>query len=218
MESLNEGGRAAVSTRRVAAAAGVQTPTIYRLFGDMQGLLDAVASHGFDDYLARSPIPEGPIDALEELRHGWDMHVDFGLQNPAIYTLMYGSPVPGVQRNFMSSTHDVLRRRVENVARAGRLQVSVDVGVRMVESVGTGVVLTLIGLAPAERDPNLSATCREMTIEAMTNAVPVPTGGTPVRDSAVTLQASLDTLVDDLTPGELSLLSELLARIATKTR
>ena len=48
---LATGGREAVSTRAVSAAAGVQAPTIYRLFGDKQGLLDAVASRGFADYL-----------------------------------------------------------------------------------------------------------------------------------------------------------------------
>ena len=49
---LNEGGREAISTRAVSAAAGVQAPTIYRIFGDKQGLLDAVASHGFVSYLS----------------------------------------------------------------------------------------------------------------------------------------------------------------------
>ncbi len=34
---LAEGGREAVSTRAVSSAAGVQAPTIYRQFGDMQG-------------------------------------------------------------------------------------------------------------------------------------------------------------------------------------
>ena len=48
---LTEDGREAVSTRAVSAAARVQAPTIYRLFGDKQGLLDAVASHGFASYL-----------------------------------------------------------------------------------------------------------------------------------------------------------------------
>ena len=48
---LEEGGREAVSTRAVSAAAGVQAPTIYRIFGDKRGLLDAVASHGLAAYL-----------------------------------------------------------------------------------------------------------------------------------------------------------------------
>ena len=42
---LREQGAAAVTTRAVAMAAGVQAPTIYRLFGDKDGLLDAVAEY-----------------------------------------------------------------------------------------------------------------------------------------------------------------------------
>ena len=42
-ELLATGGRDAVTTRAVSAAAGVQPPTIYRHFGDMQGLFEAVA-------------------------------------------------------------------------------------------------------------------------------------------------------------------------------
>ena len=42
---LQEHGAAAVTTRGVAEAAGVQAPAIYRLFGDKDGLLDAVAEH-----------------------------------------------------------------------------------------------------------------------------------------------------------------------------
>ena len=37
---LESGGVDAVSTRAVSAAAGVQVPTLYRQFGDMQGLLE----------------------------------------------------------------------------------------------------------------------------------------------------------------------------------
>jgi len=40
---LDTGGPDAVTTRAVAAEAGVQAPTIYRLFGDKDGLLEAVA-------------------------------------------------------------------------------------------------------------------------------------------------------------------------------
>ena len=48
-EAAGRGRRDAVSTRAVSAAAGVQAPTLYRLFGDKDGLLDAVADHGFAD-------------------------------------------------------------------------------------------------------------------------------------------------------------------------
>jgi AcrR family transcriptional regulator len=48
---IADGGRDALTTRAVSAAAGVQAPTIYRLFGDKSGLLDAVAELGFAAYL-----------------------------------------------------------------------------------------------------------------------------------------------------------------------
>src|SRR3954452_18482594 len=90
---LADGGRDAVTTRAVAAAAGVQAPTIYRLFGDKTGLLDAVAEHGFQAYLGGKAAPDG--DPVECLRAGWDLHVGFGLANPGLYALMYGNPRPG---------------------------------------------------------------------------------------------------------------------------
>src|SRR5215469_10985172 len=86
---LQTGGIEAISTRAVAAAAGVQPPTIYRLFGDKQGLLDAVAAHGFASYLATKTTRESTGDPVEDLRAGWDEHVELGLAKPALYRLMY---------------------------------------------------------------------------------------------------------------------------------
>src|SRR3954470_7132492 len=71
---LAEGGPDAVSTRAVSAAAGVQPPTIYRLFGDKEGLLDAVAAHGFQAYLATKTIVPQSDDPVADLRRGWDLH------------------------------------------------------------------------------------------------------------------------------------------------
>src|SRR5437660_5036181 len=87
-ELLEAGGPDAISTRAVAAAAGVQPPTIYRLFGDKQGLLDVVAAHGFASYLATKTIREPTGDPVADLRAGWDEHVELGLAKPALYRLM----------------------------------------------------------------------------------------------------------------------------------
>src|ERR687890_87485 len=80
------GGRDAATTRAVAAAAGVQPPTIYRQFGDMRGLLDEVASYGFSKYLRDKTMRERAEDPVDDLRLGWDLHVGYGLANPAFYT------------------------------------------------------------------------------------------------------------------------------------
>ena len=81
---LSEGGREAVSTRSVSAAAGVQAPTIYRLFGDKQGLLDAVAAHGFAAYLSSKVAHKPGADPVEDLRTGWG----------SSYWVRTGQPVP----------------------------------------------------------------------------------------------------------------------------
>ena len=53
---LQTGGIEAVSTRAVAAAAGVQPPTIYRQFGDKDGLLDALAGFVLEGYLEQKRL------------------------------------------------------------------------------------------------------------------------------------------------------------------
>src|SRR6201996_9445969 len=81
-------GPDAVTTRSVALAAGVQAPTIYRLFGDKGGLLDAVVQRGFASYLAGKHI-DPDADPVEGLRAGWDLHIGFGLANPELFRLMH---------------------------------------------------------------------------------------------------------------------------------
>ncbi|MEO3868463.1 TetR/AcrR family transcriptional regulator [Nonomuraea sp. B12E4] len=78
------GGCEAVSTRAVCTAADIQAPTLYRPFGDKEGLLDALASYGFQDYLADKQALLGHgKDLIADLRRAWDLHIDFGLSKPA---------------------------------------------------------------------------------------------------------------------------------------
>src|SRR4051794_13063467 len=88
---LEREGRDAVSTRAVGTAAGVQAPTLYRLFGDKAGLLQAVAAYGFESYLVQKHGLDESDDPVADLRRGWDMHVQFGLSRPAFYMLMYAA-------------------------------------------------------------------------------------------------------------------------------
>src|SRR5213082_3591627 len=75
---LAQGGREAVTTRAVSAAAGVQAPTLYRQFGDMRGLLNAVARETLAAYVRDKAAQEPGDDPVEDLRRGWDLHVAFG--------------------------------------------------------------------------------------------------------------------------------------------
>ena len=83
---LREQGAAAVTTRAVAVAGGVQAPTIYRLFGDKDGLLDAVAEHVLAVYVAEKALAADSGDPIAVLRAAWHAHVGFGLANAELFS------------------------------------------------------------------------------------------------------------------------------------
>lgn len=211
---LRTNGREAVTTRAVSAAAGVQPPTIYRLFTDMNGLFEAVASDGFARYLARKDSQVLSDDPVDDLRRGWDMHVEFGLENPAHYLLMYGQPTPGSRSRAAEQALQRLRMLVERIATAGRLVTSVETAVDMVHAAGVGLTLNLIGTPADDRDPSLPGRLREVIIGAISTAErSVPSS---VAQRAVGLKAVLDDVADLYSAGERSLLSELLDRAASR--
>jgi AcrR family transcriptional regulator len=211
---LAEGGREAVSTRAVSAAAGVQAPTIYRIFGDKQGLLDAVGSHGFAEYLHTKTSRERHPDPVEDLRRGFDLHVGFGLAHPALYALIYGNPRHGVRSPVEREAEEVLAGLIRRIAEAGRLRVSEERAAYLVHSAGRGITLTLIGLPPDQRDPALSEMAREAVLAAVTTdaaADASPDAG-PIA-TVVALRAVLPQL-SALTGAERGLLEEWLDRVA----
>lgn len=220
---LAEGGREAVSTRAVAAAAGVQAPTIYRQFGDMRGLLDEVTGFGFRAYLSEKTAQEVLEDPVEELRRGWDLHVGFGLSNPAFYKLMYGDPRPGTESAAAREAAGLLRGLVQRVAEGGRLRVGVERATGMIHASCSGVVLSLIAAEPEDRDTGLSEATREAILAAITTdgsdeEAREGTSKELAANRAVALKAILSEADAGLTPGERALLSEWLDRIADTAR
>jgi AcrR family transcriptional regulator len=210
---IAESGGEPVSTRAVCAAAGVGAPTLYHHFGDKQGLFDAVAARGFEEYLASKRAMARSGDPVEDLRHGWDVHVEFGLTNPAYYTLMYGTrrDTPAVQEAYA-----ILLGLVDAVARAGRLRVPVETAAQMAQAAGVGVVLFLI--ANGDDGGDLSARTREAVLAAVTvpddsSDDPAPRGTRAA--AAVALRSALATdPPSGLSPAEAALLAEWLDRLA----
>ncbi len=209
---LNTGGRDAVTTRAVADAAGVQVPTLYRLFGDKHALLDAVAEYGFKAYLTEKMIPRPGQDPVEDLRIGWDLHVAFGLSHPAIYLLMYAEPRPGVKSPAAETSYRVLKEHIRRVAAAGRLRFSEERAAQLFHAAGCGTVLTLLAKADEDRDRSLSEIAREAAIAAITTDGPTFEGSGPAA-AAVALRAVLPE-VRSLSDGERSLLTEWLNRLS----
>ena len=214
---LEGGGVEAVSSRAVSAAAEVQTPTIYRQFGDMQGLLDAVASAGFTTYLGAKLAQARGGDPVAELCAGWTLHVEFGLAHPHLYTLMYGTPRLGAECPAAQEAAALLRTLLQRVAEAGRLALSVDRAAALIHAAAVGGTLTLLG-APV-RDEGLP----ERLLGAVLSAILTPEPSTPhgtVRQQAaahaVALIALLPELAAPFSRAERTLLVEWLGRIVDR--
>ncbi|MFT3889024.1 MAG: TetR/AcrR family transcriptional regulator [Arachnia sp.] len=217
IELLASEGRQAVSTRAVSAAAGIQPQTIYRQFGDMDGLLAEAASEGFRRYLVSKSARPKRQDPVDDLRDGWDLHIEFGLEHPALYLLMYGDPRRSRESAAAAQTATILRELVEAVARAGRLRIDIETAVAMIQSTGVGVVITLIGATEESQvSADLSARVRESVLDAVTTNVTDPDAakGDDPAVPASALRAMLPDVQHRLTPGEKLLLDELLTKIS----
>lgn len=216
-EMLREHGTAAVTTRSVAEGAGVQAPTIYRLFGDKDGLLDAVAEHAMSEFAAAKAdavrAADGTVDPIADLRAGWDMTIDFGLANPDLFVIM-NEPSRARRSEATRNGIELLARRIRRIAAAGLLAVPERRAVDLVHAAGTGAVLAVLSAPEDQRDRSLtdaafSAVLHQITVHGAGPAADPD----PVRAAAVTLRAASDRL-DALTAAERTLFTEWLDRIA----
>uniref|UniRef100_A0AAU3GZG3 TetR/AcrR family transcriptional regulator n=1 Tax=Streptomyces sp. NBC_01401 TaxID=2903854 RepID=A0AAU3GZG3_9ACTN len=211
IDLLTRGGRDAVTTRAVADAAGLQPPAIYRLFGDKDGLLDAVAEHGFAAFLATKHIDPEPRDPIEDLRAGWDVAIEFGLANPALFTLMYTDPTRTDSAAFRTGL-EILMGRVKRLAAGGWLRVGEELAAQTIHATARGAVLTWLSLPEDRRDLALFTTLRESMVTAVTNQEPAVRDGGPA-GAARALRALLPE-DSPLSSAERHLLGEWLNRLA----
>jgi len=206
---LHEADGGSVSTRAICERAGVQAPTLYHHFGSKQGLLDAVVNYGFTQYV-QAPSTGG--DPVDRVRAGWDRHVEYGLENPAFYVLLYGQIEPGVPCNLTSSAEAMLLELFTPLARDGRLRVEAAEAARQFAAANSGVTLSLIAQPEESRDLAMSTQVREAVLAGLL-AEP-PAGGSSVGTLAVALSTALSDDVDALTSTERQMLREWLHRLA----
>ena len=92
LELLEEGGSGALSLRAVARRAGVAPSAPYRHYADRDALVSAVAAIGYrqlaEHLAAASPVPQTP----EDLAAVAVAYVQFALQRPALFRVMFSEP------------------------------------------------------------------------------------------------------------------------------
>ncbi|MGS0683934.1 TetR/AcrR family transcriptional regulator [Nakamurella sp. GG22] len=214
---LRTEGAHAVTTRAVAQEAGVQAPTIYRLFGDKDGLIDAVAEHVMALYVNdKTDAAARPhTDPVADLRDAWRAHIEFGVANAELYALL-NAPGRGSRSPATAAGIEVLRARVRRIAAAGQLRVDEQRAVDMIHAAGTGTVLALLGSPPDDRDPGLSEAVFDAVAAAILASAPV-TQDTDVSTVTVLFLTVLPDL-PGLTDAERTLMAEWIARSLAQLR
>jgi len=93
---LAERGIEAFSLRSVAKRAGVSHAAPAHHFGDVKGLLTALAAEGFRRFLAAQSAREAVAapDPASQLVAAGLGYIDFAMQRPALFRLLWGSERP----------------------------------------------------------------------------------------------------------------------------
>jgi AcrR family transcriptional regulator len=213
---LEKEGAQALSTRSVAAAAGIRAASLYQLFGDKDGLLEALAIQAFDRYLAEKHTVAPSADPVDDMRRSWDIHVDFGLRHPAAYLLMFGTDRPNRRPAAADEAHALLTKFLDRVAAAGRLRVPPTLAAHLCQAAVTGVTLSLIATPAQDRDLELSAKMRETLINSLITGGPPPATDPALASRALALDAALTTAGEPvpLRPTEIALLRDWLQQLA----
>lgn len=200
-------------------AAGVTQPVLYRIFGDKDGLLSAVVDAVWDEYLSMKRAAETSSDPLVDLYSGWASHVDFALEHPHAYRLLFGSTLsrrPEARAEAMR----LLRENLERLAAEGRLQTTPEEAARIVMAANSGVSLALV--LNAEEYPDLSIS--EATRDAVYGSLLVSSrreeegGGAFVAATTLRASAAATGLRQEFTAAESALLDEWLERVQTRLR
>jgi AcrR family transcriptional regulator len=119
-----EHGVAALTLRKVAAAANTSTTAVYSLFGNKDGLLDALYQEAAQRFAAGLADVGESADPVADLVRLGVAYRDYAVGNPNLYGLMF-SPHPDLsaQRQAeLSATFDALVAAVRRAQRAGGLR------------------------------------------------------------------------------------------------
>jgi AcrR family transcriptional regulator len=157
---LAESGGSPVSTRQVTRLAAVTAPTLYHHFGDKEGLFDAVVAEGFTEYLEGERNLPSSGQPVEDLRRHWDNHVQFGLDHPHLYLVMFGNIRPERRPSMVAEAEAFLEEVLKRAAAAARLVVPPAEAARSLLAANIGVTLMLIAEPASNRSLELSVMTR----------------------------------------------------------
>ena len=199
------------TTRELYEAASVTPPTLYHHFGDKDGLLDVVLDEAFARYLVHKRAVPRSGDLIADFAAGWDMHIRFGVENPLLYRVMYGTSRARRARAAQVAEEELLRELTQ-LAERGLLRMAPEQAVAVTLAASIGCVMQLIREG-GTADSAVSHVMRDALITKLTD-LPAEITGTAA--AARQLLAVLGAAADPLTPPEAALLRQWLAALADR--
>ena len=203
LEILSETQSVEFSLRELARRAGVSHNAPYKHFAEKSKLLAAVSAAGFDllvkrivDQIARSDTPRAQLFMM--LR----TYIRFGVDNPALYRLMFGgylsgpdSSRPAIERAAAEKMRELLQRAISDGALGSPIADSAGNARKIAGAILTcwslahGLTLLMVDglVGPREKSDKLCESLVHGIIEGLKAAVPPLPPGTwvgPQRDAA----------------------------------
>ena len=142
----------------------------------------------------------------DDIRAGWNNHLEFARENPNLYKLMW-SPTVSANSVAFRAAFKMLYDRIELGASRGQVRVSVETAARMVMSAATGASLSLISQPDLFGDDVFATQLREAVIAAITvdGETPATSGRRARATSPPTLATAAATLASKLAAEDTSL-------------
>lgn len=183
------------------------------MFGDKRGLLDALTDHGLERYAAIKDAQGQTSDAVADLRAGWDGHMKFAAENPALYQLMF-TPRPWSQAVARQHVLDLLVSTLVRCAAAGALITDPAVAAQLILSANVGIALNQIAHPELFDASTLSHQMRDTVLSYLLVDPPQQEVAPPLQAAALRLRAQLTlTKTQALEPAESALLDHWLLRL-----
>lgn len=120
-------GPAALTVRRIAAAAGVSTMNVYSRFGGKDGVVEHLFVEGFRRLGEAMNAAEATDDSVADLRVCGLAYRQFAVDHQTLYSVMFERVVPDFEPSIEAkvlagSTLELLAKRLERAMSAGALR------------------------------------------------------------------------------------------------
>jgi AcrR family transcriptional regulator len=224
-ELIADSPDADISTRAVCEAAGVSAPSIYHYFGDKEGLLAAAVDFAMERFLGPKREAAAALhdNVADDLRAGWDNHLEFARENPGMYRLLW-SPAVSRESRAAAEGHELLRTALEHGASRGQLRMSVETATRVVMAATTGAALSTVSQPELFADGAFAETLRDAVIAAVVVSESTEPASkrrkransseVTLASTAATLQSKLGHQTTALTDAERALMQQWLSKLA----